>query len=295
MRPKRAALSVGALVLAMLGGTYGAFQLRFRRAADAIDSLDTSLDRHPPREPFWPSQPGVFTDCATPPPHRELGPPDRDCSFYINAGGSEVPPSCRDMLEAGNPWVEEWLRCSQRAELGRRQRQPVPFARVSTGAGPWLAMHLWALTARQAVDECRLAMAHARDLVWTFGPAACGEAAHELIYPGSACGVALDGSGPEVRQSFLEDVRHVRAQLPDDQWLRQALEVEALRGHLDAQYQLPALKRQYDELIARNPTTQQMIDGEQVFNPGGSVMKMLEDCDQLRLGFDHFEQLGQLR
>src|SRR5256885_15292249 len=117
MRWGRAAGGVGALVLVWAGGAVVAVHRNAQRAAETLASHEKELRAAPPtRAPVIPVQPGTFAACVSRPPGRERV--TQDCAGAAGRESLGVPPSCRALMEDGNRWVEEWLRCAQRESIG---------------------------------------------------------------------------------------------------------------------------------------------------------------------------------
>lgn len=315
MKPGRVALGVALLVLAMIAGAYEVVQIQARRTLAGLGELELSLAKQVKRDPFPPAQPGRFHDCAQAPEHKRFFPLEEDCSIYSNSGGPDVPASCQPVLDAGDGWVETWLRCSQRTELGAANPFPIQVSAGDGEAGNWLGIRLHTLPPEKTLELCRLTMAHARDFAWSYGPSGCYEGLNELLSVKVPCGVALEKVDSDTRAAFLADARLWRSQLPDAKWFRRHAEIEALRwqatvmlskegftdveaptwaDRLRTQYRLPQLKRHYDELIDRAPAQSVAEAEERLFNPGGAVFRRLEDCEQLPKGYDLLIELASI-
>ncbi|MFT3840470.1 MAG: hypothetical protein QM723_26005 [Myxococcaceae bacterium] len=309
MKPGRVALGVALLLIVMLAGAYTVVEIRAQRTLDSVDALERELLGQARREPFPPAKPGQFYACAEVPPHRSNYPLETDCSIYSKTGGAEVPASCARLLADGEGWVEQWLRCTQRSELGDFHRMPVMEHVGDAEPGNWLAVRLHTLPPQRALELCRLTMAHARDYSWSYGADGCAQAVDELLSVKAPCGVALEKVDATTRSAFLEEARLRRSQLPDQKWFRRYEEVEAFHAYavmpmssstyswtqrFKAKYRLPELKRRADQLIDSEPPLSSRNIELELFKGLIGTASRLEDCEQLPKGYDLLIELASI-
>ena len=295
MRVGLVAAGVGALAIALAGGAVASIHLNARRAVASLDVDEARLRATPvTREPVSPVLPGTFTDCVA--PHRTRMRVPNECTDASARGDPGVPASCRPLMEDGNRWVEDWLRCAQRESLGHAtfayyiRQNHFPTAEE---AGLWLGLHLRALPARQCLDECRLAVSHARDDVWSGGAGGC-MAASSLLKPiVKPCRDALAETSADVRTDFRAHVDRVSGQLPTNAWLGGSIELVVLRELVEVmatesrwswtdrlwfELDLPRTKETWDANVSRQSPGQVYFD-----NAGGPMQfDLMIECDQLR-------------